>query len=308
MREYPAGTPKVPLPEGTLGGGKQTHSLGTTKFVQVQGGELEDMMFTILQPSFEDAQGVLVMQNIKRNPGEDLTSLLSQKTFNALMMLDFWNPVYSWRRAVLMQYIPKSTVYNETTKRYDLEYTFIANVKKSKFYLNQDPQVRNASPEYQFISLLTVELKDHQARIQSYLSSVQARLKTIPGLVDYIKLAESRRRIYRPLPINEFALTLPYARKYGLNSDARYEMTPTGEVQNIPNRGAEFFQAWAGIRDGWSLAGNDPHLIPGPDSVDRSPLSLTNSAALASKSILSMQTGEHRCPYRQVFPEDLETG
>src|SRR2546421_7357256 len=190
VRKVPAGHEELILPEGTLGGGKQTSSFDETRFVQVQEGELEDMMFTVLQPSYEDAQGVLIMQNLKSNPGQAPTSLLSPKAFNALMMLDFWNPVYSWRRAVLMQYVPESTVYNEATGKYDLEDEFTANVKKSKFYLDEDTEARNASPEYQFISLLDAKLEDHQKRIKQYLDSVQARLKTVEGLASYIRLAE----------------------------------------------------------------------------------------------------------------------
>ncbi|KIW87788.1 uncharacterized protein Z519_11762 [Cladophialophora bantiana CBS 173.52] len=303
VREVPADHQGLHLPEGTLGGGKQTSSFEKTLFVQVQGRELEDMMFTILQPSFEDAQGVLIMQNIKSNPGKAPTSLLSPKVFNALMMLDFWNSIYSWRRAVLMQYVPMSTVYNETTGKYELEDQFIANVKNSKFYLDEDPEVRNASPEYQFISLLDTELETHRARIRQYMHSVDARLKTVEGLIDYIRLAESRRLIYRPLPLDEFALTIPYALKYGLDFNSRYEMTEAGDIQTLPGRGSKFFQSWTRTQDGWSLAGYDPHLIPKPDGLDEDSPSPTNPPAAASRSIRSAQTKTTRCPYREVWPE-----
>jgi hypothetical protein len=59
------------------------------------------------------------------------TSLLSLNVFNALMMVDYWNPVYSWRMGVLMQYVPETTTFNPTTRTYDLETEFIENVKRS---------------------------------------------------------------------------------------------------------------------------------------------------------------------------------
>lgn len=302
----PPGHQELSLPRGTLGGGKQTDMLEQTRFVQVQEGELEDVMFTILQPSFEDAQGVLMIQNIKRSPQQVPVSLLSARTFNALMMLDFWNPVYSWRRAVLMQYVPKMTVYDEATHRYDLEDAFIANVKESKFYVESDPEIRRTSPEYQFISLLDIELEDYQARIQNYMNSVQARLQTIDGLVDYITLAESRRRIYRPLPLDEFALTLPYALKYGLDLNIRYEMTETGEIEKMPARGAAFFQAWTGTDSGGSLSGYDPHIIPQPDAPPNNALSRGGSFAISTSAPAKpTHIVARRCPYRKAPTEEL---
>jgi hypothetical protein len=296
----PPGRPDFELPEGTLGGGKQTGSFHQTLFVEVQEGENDNVMFTILQPSYEDAQGVLIMQNIKSNPGKLPTSLLSPKVFNALMMVDFWNPVYSWSRGVLMQYVPETTVYNEDAGKYDLEDQFIVNVKESKFFKEQVQE----SPEYQFISLLDAELKDHQKRIQSYLKNVQIRLKTVDGLADYLRLAESRRRIYRPLPLDEFALTLPYALKYGLDFNTRYEMTESGEIQNMAPRGVQFFRAWTGTQEDGSLAGYDPHLIPRPDASTGESAFLTDAAS----SPLNTQTVTPRvtrrsCPYRKVRPE-----
>jgi hypothetical protein len=300
----PLGQPELRLPEGTLGGGKQTSSFDQKLFVQVKEGEGDDVMFTIVQPSYEDAQGVLVMQNIKSNPGQPPTSLLSPKVFNALMMLDFWNPIYSWRRAVLMQYVPEIAVYDEATRTYDLEDQFIANVKESKFYKEQDFEIRKESPEYQFISLLDAQLENHQTRIRSYMTSVQTRLKTMTGLLDYQQLAESRRLIYRPLPLNEFALTLPYALKYGLDPDARYEMTETGEIQKMPGRGAQFFRAWTGTQEDWSLAGYNPHIIPRPDGSTGTSAIPTDATPPSFKRMsLSARGTTRRCPYRKVVPE-----
>ncbi|KAJ9643598.1 hypothetical protein H2199_004277 [Coniosporium tulheliwenetii] len=155
--EAPADYPELRLPEGTLGGGKDPGRFNVTRFVQLAAGEGECGTFIILQPSYEDAQGVLVMQTIKMKAGKTLSSVLSAKAFNALMMVDFWNPIYSWRRAVLMQYVPETASFDPESNRYDLEDVFIANVKKSGFYTRGDRE----SPEFQFISLLEVGLEQH---------------------------------------------------------------------------------------------------------------------------------------------------
>ena len=146
-----------------------------------------------------------------------------------------------------MQYVPTSTTLNGTT--YDLESTFIKNVKASSRF--QDP----SSPEYAFVQLLGAPLTTHRNRIQNYMNNVRKQLKTYNGLLDYMKLAESRRRIYRPLPLDEFGATLPYARKLGPDLPM-YEMTQAGTIQAMPAEGLTFLHDWIG-----SLAGYDPHLL-----------------------------------------------
>lgn len=254
--ELPTDHTILTLPQGTLGGGKQTASFDITSFIVAQTGEGENSMFTILQPSFEDAQGVLKMQTIKAG-----VSLISNKVFNALMMVDFCNPIYSWRRGVLMQYVPGETTFNPENKTYDMETKFIANVKDSKPFKVEDKD----SPESQFISLLDTALPDLQSRIKRYFDAVDSRLKTVDGVLDYLTLAESRRRIYRPVPLNEFGMTLPYALNYGPTADARYEMTETGTIVPMAERGVLFFRKLTATQDEISLAGFDPRIIPAPD-------------------------------------------
>ena len=77
----------------------------------------------------------------------------------------------------------------------------------------------------------------------------------IASISDYMKLAESRRRIYRPLPLDEFGATLPYARNLGQDLPM-YEMTEEGTIQKMPDEGIQFLCRWIG-----SLAGYDPHLL-----------------------------------------------
>ncbi|KAH8147163.1 uncharacterized protein LAJ45_08641 [Morchella importuna] len=73
---------------GTLGGGKEAGEHEQLSFVAVKRGE--GLPFVALQPSYEDAQGAQKMQSISST-----VSLLSEATFNALMMVDICNPIYS---------------------------------------------------------------------------------------------------------------------------------------------------------------------------------------------------------------------
>lgn len=239
---------------GTLGGSKSdgpnTNDHYVTDFVKVQAGE--GVPFVILQPSYEDARGALEMQTIATNTTTTI-SLLSDQTFNAIMMLDIWNPVYSWRRAVLMWYVPKQTTWSDKTNTYDLEATFIKNVQDS------EPAKDPHSPESVFLQLLGQGVDQHRQRISAYLSIVSSRLGTVDGLRDYLSLAESRRRVYRPVPLDEFGYTLPYALSWpaGGNAGSILEMTELGTTQEMPDRGKKFLVHWIN-----TLWGDNPRLIP----------------------------------------------
>ena len=73
--------------------------------------------------------------------------------------------------------------------------------------------------------------------------------------MDYLCLAEVRRQIYRPLPLDEFGAQLPYA--LNLPSDKEHiEMKEDGTITKIPQRGLDFFKDWMD-----SLASFDPKII-----------------------------------------------
>ena len=114
-----------------------------------------------------------------------------------------------------------------------------------------------------FIQLLGAPLTTHQSRIKSSLANGSKRLKTYNGLLDYMKLAGSRRRICLPLLLDGFGAILPYARKLGPEMPM-YEMTESGTIQPMPAEGVKFLRSWIG-----SLAGYDPHLL-NENSADRS--------------------------------------
>ncbi|KAL8724854.1 MAG: hypothetical protein Q9166_007708 [cf. Caloplaca sp. 2 TL-2023] len=247
---------KIQLPEGTLGGGKETNAYHKRDFMVAQVGEGrpgETNPFHILTPSYEDAQGVLTMQNITRLGENEVLGLLSQEAFRAVMMVDFWNPIYSWRRGVLMQYIP-TTVNFDGHKAYDFESSFIANIRKSPYASQEHPD----NPENQFLQSLEADVTSQRSRIWAYLDKTTKRLKTSDGLTEHLTLAESRKRLYRPLPLDEFGYTLPYALEY--NKKRPQEMTEQGDIQDVPQRGLDFLMKWLG-----TLSGYDPQVLPHPE-------------------------------------------
>lgn len=251
--KLPENIRQIPLKEGTLGGGKGTDAFKLTTFLEVA-PKTEGRPFVALQPSYEDARGVISMHSFKSGLGGAFPdALLSDKAFKAILALDFWNPIYSWRRGLLMQYVPKETNLTPDGKEYDLETNFMAAIRKSPYVVNKDEE----SPEYQLQQLYDdpAKMHEHEEKLKRYIRYISQRLETEEGILDYLKLAESRRRIYRPLPLNEFGVQLPYA--VGLEPDWPYiEMTEKGETQKIPERGLVFLASWIG-----TLHGYDPRLV-----------------------------------------------
>lgn len=280
LRQKPV-DPKPPgyreLPFSALGSDKRDREPGQDDipFMVILENNEGQAPFNVLQASLEDTQGVTKMQQLKKKGPGKFLGLFSISTFNAIMMLDFWNPVYSWKRGVLMQYVPQQTTWNGTA--YDLEARFIQNVKNSNYVQAH----MKDSPEYQFLQLLDVDLAAHQKNITSYFKAVQARLSgketAVQALVDYLSLAEARRRIYRPLPLDEFGSSMPYALNIPYDNPP-LEMKPDGTIQVMAARGQDFLQKWT-----QSLAGTDPSIIPPPDSAG--PVSI---AVLPRPSVLSL--------------------
>ncbi|KAJ4301338.1 hypothetical protein N0V90_003430 [Kalmusia sp. IMI 367209] len=245
----PPNVPVVTLQKGTLGGGKQTAAENFSKFLVVS-DKNEGVPFVILQTAFEDAQGVASLSSIGCLGDNFPNSLISDKAIRAIIMLDFWNPVYSWRRGVLMQYVPSHTTLTGNGV-YDLEEKWVTAIKASSYTTQTD------SPEYLFLQLYGSDnVSDYQQRITDYLTAVNTKLMDQEGLYDYLCLAESRRRIYRPLPLDEFGVQLPYALNLPVDW-AKIEMQQDGTTTPIPSRGIEFFGLWTR-----SLASFNPRIIP----------------------------------------------
>ena len=197
-----------------------------------------------------------------------------------------------------MQYVPQQTSWSGSA--YDLETRFIQNVTESSYAKGGITD----SPEYQFIELLKVDLSTHQKTISSYFGAIMVYLKgpdtRAQAIVDYLTLAESRRRIYRPLPLDEFGSSMPYALSIPFDSPIM-EMRLDGRIQPIPERGVEFLQKWTS-----SLSSVNPELIPtaaetsGPVAISALPrpslLALPCQSSLASTTTESVLAGRG-CPY-----------
>ncbi|KAF5591022.1 uncharacterized protein FSUBG_10624 [Fusarium subglutinans] len=253
---------------GTLENGRQNIDGGhEVNFAVQQWGE-GDNPWVILQSSVDDAHGVWTAQ--KMFLGDDRNAarcqLFSEKTFNALQMVDFWNPIYSWRRLKLMQYIPvaaelvetptKDPVSGEDVYTYDLEKNFIDAVRKRVSGLGELKNLKEEWPEAEFLLNLEKPLIEHQIRIKAYTSSAADNLGDSAGILNYLKLAESRRRMFRPMPMNFFGSNIPYC--LAMPTDHPWlEMTEEATVQNIPDRGREVLKGWL-----QTLAGADPKVIP----------------------------------------------
>lgn len=267
----------VELPLTALGGDEREDLPGekVLAFIVILQDNEGQAQFNILHASYEDAQGVAKMQTLKKLGPNKWLGLFSTNTFNALMMLDFWNPIYSWRRGVLMQYVPQNTTWNGTT--YDLDTQFITNVTNSSYVKAEIAD----SPEYQFIQLLKLDLATHQQNIANYFKAIEGYLggkeTKAETLVSYLSLAESRRRIYRPLPLDEFDSSMPYALNIPYDSPF-LEMTAKGRVQPMPARGQNFLLEWTR-----NLASVNPELVQVLSSEPNGPLSI---AALPRPSLL----------------------
>jgi hypothetical protein len=273
----PKDFPHIILRPGTLGGGKQTDSHDVVNFIEVSPSN-EGVPFVILQSSYEDAQGILNMRQVG-NIGDNFPiSLISDKCMRAILMLDFWNPLYSWKRGLLMQYVPGKTTLDSSSNTYDLEPNFVAAVRASSHATGNVLD----SPEYQFLQLYDGpdDINQYQTRISQYLAAVNDRLGTAEGIVDYLSLAESRKRIYRPLPLDEFGIQLPYA--VNLPTDWQYiEMTEAGTTTTIPERGMAFLNTWTG-----SLAGYNPDILPAnelPGSIPRASMAVGRCPIMKSR-------------------------
>ncbi|MFB7666490.1 hypothetical protein ACFC1R_21480 [Kitasatospora sp. NPDC056138] len=118
------------------------------------------------------------------------------------LMVDFTNPVFSTDRARLMAYVPTvpTTVAALTTQ---IVQAILAAAAK----------LPATSPEARFAAAWDLPDSSWAAsfaqRIDTYLGHVGARIRTPSGFDDYVRLAESRRREFKAMRLNEFELTLP---------------------------------------------------------------------------------------------------
>ena len=153
--------------------------------------------FFVPEPAQEDVTAIrqLIGQQV-----------ITQPFATCVLMVDFPNPIFSAARSRLLQYVP-ATGHIHAGQSDLAERTAQAIVQAA---MTQPVD----SPEGQFAALWQLSptqlQKEAEKRIKQYLNAVQKRLKTQPGLDDYTRLAEARRRQFATVSaLNEFPLLLP---------------------------------------------------------------------------------------------------
>ncbi|KAF3927116.1 hypothetical protein AA313_de0208487 [Arthrobotrys entomopaga] len=182
--------------------------------------------------------------------GEDVTgisqvvaaNLLPKNVVTAILLIDFWNPLFSARRAQIMKYIPSTVrhVKPGTDDAYDLGVDLIEVVRKRIIA----QQLGGESPESELIRNYDEIAKDPSwaaQRLVQYIGKVKEHIKSPNGVLDYVKVAETRRRMVRPPrrtgkpphPLAEFDMSLPYATEMDKKFQENWVMREDGQVENL---------------------------------------------------------------------------
>lgn len=152
--------------------------------------------FVVPEAAFEDI--VVVIQLVSHG-------ILTAHFAASVLMVDFPNPVFSEARAKLLQYVP-------TEAELDTADGGLSRQIADAIMASAASQV-TGTPEAEFRANWELEDSGWQsifaARIEEYLTAVSTRIATADGFDDYVRLAESRRREFRAMRLNEFSLTLP---------------------------------------------------------------------------------------------------
>ncbi|RUP48691.1 hypothetical protein BC936DRAFT_144165 [Jimgerdemannia flammicorona] len=170
--------------------------------------------FTIVEPAFEDNITI---------PALIASKIVSAKFIASMLTIDFWNPVDSEPRRQLLHYIPTTT---QRVAEEDYDITDVVN----------DGNLGPGTPEHDFLA--NYNAPDYPSkflqRIDAYCNTVRKRLKTSDGVLDYMRLAESRRRVFkRPShKLNTFSLTFAVAEAIP-NDAPPVRMREDGNIEDL---------------------------------------------------------------------------
>jgi hypothetical protein len=177
--------------------------------------------FVVPEASFEDID--VVNQLVS-------SGILTAHFAASVLMVDFPNPVFSNSRAKLLQYVPTEA---------ELDSSGGLSQRIAETIITSVASQRAGTPEAQF--RVNWELGESEwpevfaTRIEEYLTRVSARITTAQGFDDYVRLAESRRREFKAMRLNEFSLTLPVT---NIPPEAPLlQMQPDGTVRGKPAAG-----------------------------------------------------------------------
>jgi len=147
-----------------------------------------DFAFLVPERAFEDT---FVLEHL-------ITSeVLSPKLALCLLMVDFSNPVFSPDRAALLDLFPPSIAVGNGGAALDTVVLATA---------------RNAAPSSATEHLVSLWDDDNllgtvKSTLHVYIDAVKTRLNSADGVIDLLKLADSRREAFRGRTLNEFRHT-----------------------------------------------------------------------------------------------------
>jgi len=152
--------------------------------------------WAVPEPAFEDLN---VLDHLLRR------GVLSRRFAASLLMVDFTNPIGSRRRADLLRWVPEEA---DATGAGRIEARMSAAIDAALPGLPADASERD------LVADLALPDTDWQAafaaRIERFMAAVQAQLDSDDGLLELMRLADSRRRAFRRRPLAEFDLSLPW--------------------------------------------------------------------------------------------------
>lgn len=147
-------------------------------------------------PAYEDISVVFALMS---------QNILSPSLVRAILAVDFCNPIQSTARASLAAHMPMSGTTGSAAE--SIEAQFISNLEKAA-------ALKPNGVEQLVLSRLSLGDDAQQAKqtgeeIVAYIEAVKQRYATAEGVLDLVRLVDSRRRYFRTLGVSEFALTLP---------------------------------------------------------------------------------------------------
>lgn len=152
--------------------------------------------FAVPERAFED---VVVIREALR------VTLLTRRLAACLLMVDFPNPVFSERRAKLLDHVPRSATIRNGRSRFSQQ--------MADAILKAAPGTPDGSPEREFAERWNVG-KEFDPRfnrlLTKYFGALKKRLKTQAGFDDCWRIAHARRELARKTPVfGEFDLVFP---------------------------------------------------------------------------------------------------
>lgn len=176
-----------------------------------------DTHFAFLVPerSFEDLKALEKALEI---------GMVTPRLAVCLLMVDFPNPVFSARRASLLDHVPAEATVDGFAQ------AFADNI------LAAAESAVPGSPELEFADRWGAGENGWRERanrdLGAYYEALTSQLSTQAGFDGFVKVAESRRDVMRGMPIFESRLLLPTT---NIASGSRFALTPTAEAVAITN-------------------------------------------------------------------------